>query len=435
MKIKKIQIQNFKGFEDSSFEFNEQFTLIHGSNASGKTSLLEGAAFAMGLFLEELTHEFNIDDFPNVYRKIFINDAFEIQIPLLVESTIIVEEAELEFRRDLNTSVQGYSTNQQTYGRRLRVDATQKETAEKTFLPILAFYGVPRQRSSVRAEKNPRAINTISEESSDRYQRRPSRLDTYKNCMLPEFDPEEYVRWFRTIEDDLLKFGKGKEKYQVFVETISELVEGWSEIKYSWREDDIVGKRKDGNWLAFKNLSHGYKSMVNLAGDLAYRCITLNPQLGENAVKQAEGIVLIDELELHLHPKWQKEIVGKLKAVFPKIQFIVTSHSPFILQSMKMDEVINLDGQVLNHNPQNESLDLTIQYMGVDSTKSDEFEHKIKDASTVYELIEQAKNLEGAERESIVKRIDIIIDQYDDPAFVASLKFKKVAKLGVDASS
>jgi hypothetical protein len=83
--------------------------------------------------------------------------------------------------------------------------------------------------------------------------------------------------------------------------------------------------------------------MIGMVADIAYRCVTLNPHLNQKALEKTNGLVLIDEIDLHLHPKWQKRVVNDLKKTFPQIQFIATTHSPFIVQSLQSDEVINLD--------------------------------------------------------------------------------------------
>lgn len=94
-------------------------------------------------------------------------------------------------------------------------------------------------------------------------------------------------------------------------------------------------------------MSDGYRNMIGMIADIAYRCIKLNPHLGVNALKETNGLVLIDELDLHLHPSWQKAIVKELTTSFPKIQFVATTHSPFIVQSLAKDQIINLEDQEL----------------------------------------------------------------------------------------
>ena len=92
----------------------------------------------------------------------------------------------------------------------------------------------------------------------------------------------------------------------------------------------------------FGYLSDGYRNLLGLVADIAFRCFRINPHLGEDAAKKTKGIVLIDELDLHLHPKWQKQVVKNLHETFPYIQFVVTTHSPLVL-SGGVGKVIRLN--------------------------------------------------------------------------------------------
>ena len=94
-------------------------------------------------------------------------------------------------------------------------------------------------------------------------------------------------------------------------------------------------------------------------------CI-LNPYQKENALKNTPGIVVIDEIDLSLHPTWQRKIIGILKELFPKIQFICATHSPFIIQSLEEGELITLD-QTLDSEYSGESIeDIAEDVMGVE---------------------------------------------------------------------
>jgi predicted ATP-binding protein involved in virulence len=83
--------------------------------------------------------------------------------------------------------------------------------------------------------------------------------------------------------------------------------------------------------------------------DIARRAAILNPHLGGDASSKTKGVILIDELDLHLHPKWQRRIIEDLRRVFPNVQFICTTHSPFLIQSLRSsEELIMLDGEPLS---------------------------------------------------------------------------------------
>lgn len=95
-------------------------------------------------------------------------------------------------------------------------------------------------------------------------------------------------------------------------------------------------------------LSDGMRSMVAMVADIAWRIATLNPHLGAEAAQETQGVVLIDELDLHLHPEWQRRVLGDLRRAFPRIQFIVTTHSPQVLASAenRWVKMLNKDGEL-----------------------------------------------------------------------------------------
>ena len=148
-----------------------------------------------------------------------------------------------------------------------------------------------------------------------------------------------------------------------------------------------------------------------------------------NALKETEGLVLIDELDLHLHPSWQKGIVAELVECFPKIQFVATTHSPFIVQSLSRNQLINLENEELVNEPHDVSLETNALYMGVKSQRSKVFDEKEKAARDFFSALEAYS---GTEEEKL--HIEELFDSYmqlysDDPVFVAKLKLAKISKL------
>lgn len=185
--------------------------------------------------------------------------------------------------------------------------------------------------------------------------------------------------------------------------------------------------------IPFRSLSDGYQGMVFLVADLAYRAIRLNPHLGERAVLDTGGVVLIDEIDMHLHPEWQRHVVNDLKKAFPKMQFIMTTHSPFIVQSLNAGEVINLDGTPLAADPNKRSLEENALYMGVEDTQSDQFIRKEQLTMEYLKLVEEGEkmNKEPEKRLQLEEKLDeLLTDFSDDPVLVAKLKLKKMAALG-----
>jgi hypothetical protein len=140
--------------------------------------------------------------------------------------------------------------------------------------------------------------------------------------------------------------------------------------------------------------------------------------LAENAVKETPGVVLIDEIDMHLHPNWQKRIVGDLKRIFPKVQFIATTHSPFVVQSLEADELINLE-RSSDVPPQDFEIgEIATAFMGVKTSFS---KGKENDEELFTEIMEKLKAGEFQDFEEQVEKIK-------DPNTRNLLKMVKLSK-------
>lgn len=118
-------------------------------------------------------------------------------------------------------------------------------------------------------------------------------------------------------------------------------------VKYDLKSEEIVMTYLDenGSWdqHPFHELSDGFRNTMSLVTDIAYRMAVLNPQLLDDVIAKTPGVIIIDEIDQHLHPKWQKSILKSLTRIFPKVQFIVTTHSPSVIASTMSHQLILLD--------------------------------------------------------------------------------------------
>ncbi len=414
MKINTIEIQNFKGFENNTFSFNPNMTVLIGDNGKGKTSILEALSFVLGTFF------IGVDGVPkrplkqNEKRKIvFSPESFEIQLPfkINVQQTLLGKEYHY-FRESVKEKGQPSYINAKPLIDKAKELTNQVRAGEKEVnLPLIAYYDTTR---------------TTRKSEKIAYEKIKSKLKAYHNVLNLEKSKYAFLEWFKTQEnvtgkkfkreiDDLL--------YKAFTKTITDMIPEWTDIQFNPRMDDIVGQLKNGEWMSFGMLSDGYQNIIRIAADIAYRAITLNPHLGINAVKETDGVVLIDEIDMHLHPKWQKTVIADFKRTFPNIQFIVTTHSPFIVQSLKADEIINLDKNQLSDDPEKLSLEENALYMGVQDSKSDKFVRKGRLAKEYLQLLEIGNN-----DEALAKQEKLLAEFSDDPVFIAKLELKKLAK-------
>ena len=107
----------------------------------------------------------------------------------------------------------------------------------------------------------------------------------------------------------------------------------------------ITLKKENGEIekMPFHMLSDGVRSMLAMVMEIAFRCYLLNPHLNERAAKETSGIVLIDEIDLHLHPEWQKKVITDIQRTFPNIQFIVTTHAPLVIGSLTYGKIYTIE--------------------------------------------------------------------------------------------
>ena len=158
--------------------------------------------------------------------------------------------------------------------------------------------------------------------------------------------------------------------------------------------------------INFSALSDGYRNVIKIVTDIATKMCILNPYLGKETLKRTPGIVVIDELDLSLHPTWQRRIVGILKDLFPKVQFICATHSPFIIQSLEPGELITLD-TILDEAYSGQSIeDIAEKYFSA-----------LKEAASEEEL------------HNLKETLDILAAEYsDNPAYNAWMQQKYLEK-------
>lgn len=425
MKINDINIKNFKGIENIDLNFDEQFNVLIGENGAGKSSILDAISIGLGTFLMNTSASFGLKGtksrplLKDEIRKVIVSDDNIELTDVELRGTFCINSIDncITWKREQRVGAKNLTVRDAYELKRYGRDIVEGLHTNLDF-PLFANHTTGRLWGQIYEKSKT--------EKRIEYEKTGSRLDGYYACLDPRSIDQKFLNWFKTYEDGILKFNKDRALYNAFTQAITSMVKDWSEIHFHWGLDDILGKSEDGKWVQLRNLSDGYKGIISLTADIAYRAIKLNPHLGERAVLDTEGIVLIDEIDMHLHPKWQRHIVEDLKRTFPKIQFIVTTHSPFIVQSLKADEVINLDGNQLSENPDVLTIEENALFMGVSDDNSQKFERKEKLATEYLSLL----NGSNPSQEALAKLDELLIEFSDDPAFVAKLKLEKLIKIG-----
>ena len=415
MHINTIFLKNFRGFSEKQFEFNDQFNVLIGDNGTGKTAILEGIAAAISPFLygfeSRNLRPLKKDDIRYLDYKL----SREQSIGMGIEATGIINNKSLSWsitreKRDWGFVKENTSELKST-SKEMLLKVSQNT---KVVLPVFAYHGTGRLWKESVSKVNPKA--------------KGSRLEGYNQCLDPNSGLKDFSRWMKTMEMAFLQNTIESFYVETIQKAIAKCLEGWDNVYYDIREDELMaenGKRGQGNRLPYHLLSDGQKNIIGMVADIAWRCITLNPDLGRDATKESPGIVLVDELDLHLHPNWQRHIVNDLKTTFPKIQFVVTTHSPFIVQSLKSEELINLDNAsaLLDEDPDRYSIEeISAQEMGVSNVERSETFLKMQDEAKEFFALIKSSNDNTAIKKAKAKLDELRMRYNNDPAYVALLE-------------
>lgn len=436
MKINRIILENFKCFENEEFELSAPYTLIIGANGKGKTAILDAIAVGISPLLSEVSEPDSLRSLKDNDVRLATNKDDQIisigeQYPVSVTCEGIVEKEEITWKQSLANK-----------GQKVKIDKTIENLSKLSLLPLVAYYGTDRLWSPDRNETN---LNKTKKNQDENNSVKESRTKGYENCFRPGSNITWLTDWLRKEEEEALESGKRSDALEVVTSAVAKCMEDedWQTITYDSVKSEVLAEATDGRFLPLRLLSDGVRNMLAMVADMAYRATMLNPRLGKDAAKETPGIVLIDEIDLHLHPSWQRGVVEALHRTFPNIQFIATTHSPFMIQSIssQLAKLINLDSQEITEYDyyKNSIEEISDDVMGIDVPhKGKRYEKMEQDAKEYLSLIEEAKNDRNISRESI-KEIEDKLDKlktqlemrYNDPAFNAFLSIKRdAAKLG-----
>lgn len=343
MRIDRLTIFNFKAFRLREITFDPHFNLIVGDNATGKTSLLDALAIAIdSWFLGMRTAErAGGIDTGHVHLATYLHGdtaTFEKQFPSRIEAQGVVLGASINWARELSREG-GKTTTVEAKEISILAEGADMDVrnGKEITLPLICSYGTERLWFESRHHNK-------SSKKGDISPKRPSRFDGYRDCTAFEIQQTILLEWMKNQFLASKQFEQATNAWNLVKGAIFGCVENATDVYFDPRYNEFVVRQDSLGDHLFSNLSDGQRIMLTLIGDLVRRIVTLNPHLQDKALVETSGIVLIDELDLHLHPKWQRRVIGDLKHTFPKIQFVATTHSPQLIGEALRDEVQILEG-------------------------------------------------------------------------------------------
>ena len=339
MILKKLHISNFKMFEEITLEFKPGFNLLIGDNGVGKTTVLEAATVAVSGFLAGMedvsTRNIYKDDIH--YQIVKDNNGIPNKLykePVEVESTLNYDGSDYTWSRVKKGATVSSRTSINPRDI-LKVSRELINSTEHKILPLISYQSASRHWVSARSDANEKKRKELH-----------NRRCGYLGCMEKTANLASINNWGKQMEWGSVRMNHISENYQQFGKIVSKFMSIMndgvvSEVIFNPNSEFLL-YCEDGEYKAISDLSAGYQSVLNLILDLAYRMAILNPDEGDN-IPNAEGIVLIDEIDSNLHPKWQWRIIDALTETFPNVQFIAATHSPIIVSSCKNANIISID--------------------------------------------------------------------------------------------
>ncbi len=337
LKISKLKLKNYRSFIDNEFYFSDQFTLIVGDNGAGKTAILDALSALIGSMFVAFdgfqAYHINDEDVFQVLKTYEDTVRSEPVFPASIEMDGIVADMEAHCKLSLHRTNKEIISGDPLVADISSLIQESVQKGERIILPVIVYYGTGR----LWLQKMENGIDPSAP---------GSRLDGYQHALEPILNEKNMVRWLKTREYEKLQRKSEPRLYSAVKRAIIDCIEEYDEIWYDVKFDSIIVKNTDGQCFPAHMLSDGYRNMLAMTADIAYRMAMLNPHLGLDVTRKTPGVILIDEIALHLHPKWQRGIVDNLKRTFPNVQIISTTHSPFIIQSLRPGELINLSNEI-----------------------------------------------------------------------------------------
>lgn len=396
IKLSQLELRDFRQFDNLTVPFDNQLTAFIGTNGSGKTTILEAVAGALLDFNAHL-HHFRNEPFFAVKDLRITDKGVKEDFDLELQFTDIPKMSLNYNKKSLYTTFYWDTTNEwqptdddNNKFTKLNNWTTAAFTAN-TNVPVFAYYACGRIGNQQPLPNKELGVHDLSP------------LRTYENALnAHSLNFETLENWLKWKYNQLITATK-KKKDPLF-ESIKEVIVGKNGILNmddERRFDDLRVNYDSpkGNLVLVKGkkqlfeyqLSSGEKSLLVLFADIARRCVIANP-FSDQPLETASGIVLIDEIDLHLHPSWQRTVATKLRAIFPNLQFMVTTHSPTMLSEIASVHIRTIENkkiygvrETLGHADE-EMLDI----MGATS------ERKIK-IREIHRLLAQNKILEAKE--------------------------------------
>lgn len=372
MRLEQLEIKNYRCFGDLTINFHPQLTVLIAPNGAGKTTILDAARVALWPFVKG----FDLGSQTGKGASIQLNDVrlarqesgnMEPQVPSVISAKgsfstgdESLSWAQSRERMKAGTNTLGDSATKAitALGKKMEALVRTQQDAEPLTLPLVTYLGTSRlwYEGRFTSEAEDIALDTSAY----------SRTSGYLNCLSYSSSFKAFTAWYgwiyRSYRENQMealekqaelsemgqRFAAAIQVVKLAVDALVREATGWHSLEYSASHNqNLVMSHDRLGVMPVDMLSDGLRNAIAMVADLAFRAYKLNPHLGAEAALQIPGVALIDEVDMFLHPSWQQTILGSLRKAFPRVQFIVSTHSPQVLTTVPSECIrILQDGQV-----------------------------------------------------------------------------------------
>lgn len=408
MKLKHVTLENFRGFKKLELTLDPQLTVLVGANGAGKSSVLD----AIAILLSRITSRVRGGAGRRDIRELDIRNksSFALIKAQAVDETLIDWQVLKVKPGHLRPEVVKENDSLGFYTKTIQKNITENENMENLFvstgfsIPTFAYY--PINRAVLDIPLRIRRKHTFSQ------------LEAWDESLTSAANFRSFFEWFREREDlENEKTSKTDYTLNAVRAALEKFLPDYSGISVRRSPLRMVIKKHDKE-MRVDQLSDGEKNIIALIGDIARRLVIANDTTGQffdatmlssaenihkilndlsqKLIMESEGVILIDEIDLHLHPAWQRQVLPKLMETFPNCQFIVSTHSPQILGEVDASQIRILsqdeNNEIHCHIPQqakgltsNEVLNELMSWDGSNLARNTEVEEQL---DTLFKLID-----------------------------------------------
>ena len=337
MYFERTEIQNFKGIEKMNLEFSSGVNLLIGNNGVGKTTVLEALALSIQTYFSRMNDiakkSIKKDDVH--FTSNLVGDASQHRVysnPTVIKSEINL--GGLEYSSEISREDETNATRTKYTGKEFAAAGRDLLNSQEAILPVICYFSTSRVVDTQKVSTNAVGKNKLND-----------RRCGYIDCLNATLDRKALTDWTFKMAMAEYKKGTAVAEYEAFKKAVGIFMQKMNDleeiplVEYTRDFEDIT-YAEDGKTMLVNYLSAGYQSLLWMLMEISFRIALLNPELSDYS--QAEGIVLIDEIDMHLHPRWQWEILDALHSSFPKVQFIAATHSPIIISSFKDAKLLSI---------------------------------------------------------------------------------------------